>query len=88
MRTPHIRIFTSDACSFCLRAKKLLSSKGVPFEEVYFARHDTRARQDLVALTGRYTVPQILIDDRPIGGYDDLKALNDTGRLDAMLGTA
>lgn len=88
MKRPHVRIFTSDACSFCVRAKNLLTTKGVPFEEIYFARHDARARQDLVALTGRYTVPQILIDDRPIGGYDDLKALEDAGRLDGLLGTA
>jgi glutaredoxin 3 len=43
---------------------------------------------DLVELTGRYTVPQILIDDRPIGGYDDMKALDDLGRLDPILGLA
>jgi glutaredoxin 3 len=41
---------------------------------------------DLVELTGRYTVPQILVDDRPIGGWDDLKALEDAGHLDALLG--
>ena len=43
---------------------------------------------DLVQLTGRYTVPQILIDDRPVGGYDDIKALDDQGRLDPLLGLA
>lgn len=84
----HIRIFTSDACSFCVRAKNLLTRKGVDFEEVHFPRHDMQARRDLVELTGRFTVPQIVVGDRPIGGYDDLKALEDAGRLDALLGVA
>jgi glutaredoxin 3 len=88
MKTPRIRIFTSDACSFCVRAKNLLAMKGVSFEEVYFPRSDTRARMDLVELTGRYTVPQVVVDDRPIGGWDDLKALEDAGHLDALLGVA
>lgn len=86
MKRPHVRIYTSEACSFCVRAKTLLSRKGVDFEEVWFPRHDIQARHDLVELTGRYTVPQILVDDRPIGGWDDLKALDDAGRLDGLLG--
>jgi glutaredoxin 3 len=85
---PRIRIFTSDACSFCVRAKNLLTAKGVSFEEIYFPRHDIAARRELVQLTGRYTVPQIVIDEMPIGGYDDLKALDDDGRLDPLLGVA
>lgn len=88
MNRPHVKIFTSDFCSYCVRAKNLLANKGVDYEEVHFTRHDIGARQDLVALTGRYTVPQILIDGRPIGGYDDLKALDDAGGLDGLLGTA
>jgi glutaredoxin 3 len=88
MTRPHVRIYTSDACSFCERAKRLLAKKGVVFEEIHFPRHDYDARRHLVELTGRYTVPQILIDDRPVGGYDDIKALDDAGALDAMLGLA
>lgn len=88
MAHPHVRIYTSDACSYCVRAKRLLAQKGVVFEEIHFPRHDYEARENLVALTGRYTVPQILIDDRPVGGYDDIKALDDAGALDAMLGLA
>ena len=88
MAHPNVRIYTSDACSYCVRAKRLLTQKGVNFEEIHFSRSDFQARQDLVALTGRYTVPQILIDDRPVGGYDDIKALDDAGALDALLGRA
>ncbi len=88
MSRPHVRIYTSDFCSYCVRAKRLLAGKGVPFEEIHFSRHDYEARQNLVELTGRYTVPQILIDDRPVGGYDDIKALDDAGALDPLLGIA
>ena len=85
---PHITIFTSEACGFCVRAKNLLSAKGVEFEEVYLPRYDLESRRRLVELTGRYTFPQVLIDTTPIGGYDDLKALDESGRLDPILGVA
>ena len=88
MKTPRIRIYTSDFCSYCTRAKNLLTKKGVAYEEVFLDRTDMQGRMDLVQLTGRYTVPQILIDDRPVGGYDDIKALDDQGRLDPLLGLA
>jgi len=86
MKLPRVRIFTSDACRSCVRAKNLLSQKGVDFEEVYFPRHDTDARIALQRLTGRYTVPQVIVDDTVIGGWDDLYALERAGRLDALLG--
>ena len=88
VRKPRIRVFTSEPCSFCTRAKRLLTQKGVDYEEVAFARSDLGARQDLVDLTGRYTVPQIVVDDTPIGGYDDLRMLDADGRLDTLLGVA
>ena len=88
MKVPHVTLFTSEACSFCVRAKNLLVAKGVPFEEVYLPRYDFDSRRRLVELTGRYTFPQILIGETPIGGYDDLKALEDAGRLDPMIGAA
>ncbi len=88
MTTPRILIYTGEACAFCVRAKNLLTKKGVAFEEIPLSRTDHTARQTLVELTGRYTVPQILVDDRPVGGYDDIKALDDDGRLDALLGVA
>jgi glutaredoxin 3 len=85
---PPITIFTSEACGFCVRAKKLLSAKGVAFEEVYLSRYDLDSRRQLVELTGRYTFPQILVGETPIGGYDELKALDESGRLDPMIGAA
>ncbi len=85
---PRIRVFTSEPCSFCGRAKRLLTQKGVDFEEVAFARSDHQARRDLVDLTGRYTVPQIVVDGMPIGGYDELRRLDADGDLDLLLGIA
>ena len=85
---PRIRIFTSEACSFCVRAKNLLLAKGVHFEEVHLPRYDVESRVQLVELTGRYTFPQILVGETPIGGYDELRALDDAGRLDPLLGAA
>ena len=88
MTTPHIRMYTGEACSFCVRAKRFLSQKGVAFEEIHIDRRDPVVRDQLIALTGRDTVPQILIGEKPIGGWHELKALHDAGRLDAMLGIA
>jgi glutaredoxin 3 len=88
VRKPRIRIFTSEPCSFCTRAKRFLTQKGVEYEEVAFGRGDIQARRDLVDLTGRYTVPQILVDDLPIGGYDELRRLDADGDLDPLLGVA
>jgi glutaredoxin 3 len=85
---PRVRIFTSEACGFCVRAKRLLSAKGVAYEEVHLPRHDLDSRRRLVELTGRYTFPQIVIDETPIGGYDDLRALDDAGHLDPLVGVA
>ena len=88
MITPHIRMYTGEACSFCVRAKRFLMKKGVPFEEIHIDRRDPRERQRLVEITGRYTIPQIVIGDEPIGGYHELEALEASGRLDPMLGLA
>ena len=81
-------MYTGEACSFCVRAKGFLIKKGVAFEEIHIDRRDPRERERLIALTGRYTIPQIVIGDEPIGGWDDLKALDAAGRLDPMLGLA
>lgn len=80
-------MYTSDRCPYCLRARRLLESKGVSFEEVHLSL-GMEARRKLIELTGRYTVPQILVDDRSIGGWDEMAALDRDGRLDEILGVA
>ena len=78
-------IYTTDYCPFCSRAKALLRSKGVNFEEIDLAR-DARLREEVQQRTGRRTVPQIFIDGVSVGGFDEIKQLDEDGELDRMLG--
>ena len=77
---PRVKIYTTTYCGYCLRAKKLLETKKIPFEEINVTE-DTKTRDWLVQTTGLKTVPQIFIDDKPIGGYDDLAKLDAEGKL-------
>ncbi|MCI4677769.1 glutaredoxin 3 [Rhodoblastus acidophilus] len=80
-----IEIYTTQTCPYCVRAKALLSKKGVNFEEIR-VDYDPPRRAEMVArANGRYTVPQIFIGDRHIGGCDDLYELDHDGELDALL---
>jgi glutaredoxin 3 len=77
-------MYTTRWCGFCARAKELLDEKGVSYEEIPLD-DDPTFRQRLLDLTGRWTVPQVLIHGRPIGGYVELRELDRTGRLDELL---
>ena len=79
-----VRIYTTRYCPYCHAATALLTEKRVPFEEIDVTG-DEAARADLAQRTGRRTVPQVFIDGEPIGGYDDLAALDRSGRLDELL---
>ena len=79
-----IRIYTTRWCGYCVRAKALLDSRGVDYEEIGLD-DDPHFRQTLMDLTGGWTVPQILIYDRPVGGYAELWALDRSGQLDDAL---
>ena len=79
-----IKLYTTNWCGYCVRAKALLDAKGLPYEEVNLD-DEPHFRQMLMDLTGGWTVPQILIDARPIGGYAELYALERSGRLDELL---
>jgi glutaredoxin 3 len=81
---PRVVVYSKDYCGSCMRAKQLLRSKGVEFEEVDVTEQD-ELREQLIARTGRRTVPQIFIGDHHVGGYDDLYALNARGGLDPLL---
>ncbi|HJZ61148.1 MAG TPA: glutaredoxin domain-containing protein [Miltoncostaeaceae bacterium] len=82
---PEIIVYTSEPCSFCTRAKRLLEKKGVTFREIFIRRDDWEARARIAEITGHYTVPQVIVDGTPIGGWDDLAALERAGRLDEIL---
>jgi glutaredoxin 3 len=78
-------VYTTTYCPYCVRATALLRAKGASFEQIDVTSNDAMRRW-LRETTGRRTVPQIFIDDRPIGGFDDLAALEKDGTLDDMLG--
>lgn len=82
-----VEIYTNPMCPYCWRAKRLLGSKGVQFEEIDIWQEPSRREEMIRRAKGRYTVPQIFIDDRHIGGSDDLYALDRAGGLDPLLGT-
>ena len=76
-----IRVYSTRWCGYCVRAKSLLESRGLEYEEISLD-DDPTFRQKLFELTGGWTVPQILIDGKPIGGYTELWRLDLDGRLD------
>jgi glutaredoxin 3 len=75
-----VRVYSTRWCAYCVRAKALLDTRGFEYEEVSLD-DDPAFRQKLFDLTGGWTVPQILIDDEPIGGYTELWRLDRDGRL-------
>ena len=79
-----VEMYTTTWCGYCVRAKHLLESKGVEYEEINLD-DDPGFRQKLLDLTGAWTVPQILVDGRPIGGYTELWRLDKSGQLDQQL---
>jgi glutaredoxin 3 len=79
-----VKVYITDYCPYCTRAKGLLRRKGVTFTEIDVT-HDPDKRTWLTETTGQRTVPQIFINDRPVGGADDLYALDREGKLDALL---
>ena len=77
-------MYTTQYCPYCVRAKALLRHKGVAFEEVDVSQ-DEALRERMIEASGRRTVPQIFINDAPIGGFDELRALDEQGELDRLL---
>ena len=75
-----IELYTWSYCPFCQNAKRLLDSKGYKYEE-HVIDNDDEKRQELIGKTGQNTVPYVFIDDELIGGFDDLKAMDDAGNL-------
>jgi glutaredoxin 3 len=78
-----IRMYSTTWCGYCIRAKALLDGRGLEYEEIVMD-DDPAFRQKLLEMTGRWTVPQIFIDDVPIGGYTELWCLDRDGRLDEL----
>jgi len=83
MDMKRIQMYTTRWCGFCVRAKALLDARELAYEELSLD-DDPALRQKLHELTGNWTVPQILIDGHPIGGYMELWRLDRDGRLDLL----
>ena len=82
---PQVVIYTGMMCGYCTAARQLLKDKGVDYTEVSVTMHADRKRE-MIERSGRHTVPQIFIDEQPVGGYDDLADLDRRGELDTLLG--
>ena len=75
-----VKIYTTSSCPFCIRAKRLLGARGIPFEEIDVGNDDA-LREEIIQRTGRRTVPQIFIDERSIGGFEELAGRIERGEL-------
>jgi len=71
MSTPHVEVYTKDDCSYCDRAKSLLDSKGVEYEEYRVTGDEDLFEEMVERADGRKTAPEIFVDDELVGGYDD-----------------
>jgi len=80
-------MYTTETCGFCRQAKALLDARGYEYEVIDMTR-DAEARMQLVEKTGRMTFPQILVGDRPVGGFQELLAAHRAGNLDQVLADA
>jgi glutaredoxin 3 len=80
----HVVVYSSANCPYCIRAKELLESKGIHYEEIRVDL-DPAQKDLMIERSGRRTVPQIFINNQPIGGCDDLYALDKSGELAELL---
>lgn len=83
--TPAVVMYTTQWCPYCARARNLLRSKGVAFEEIDI-ESAAELREQMMTRSGRRTVPQIFIGETHVGGCDDLHELEARGELDPLLG--
>ena len=79
-----VRMYSTGVCPYCVMAEKLLAAKGVAIEKIRIDL-DTEKRGEMMQLTGRRSVPQIFVGETHVGGYDDLAALDQAGKLDELL---
>ncbi len=80
-----VRMYSTGVCGYCRRAEALLAARGVEQIEKLRVDLDPGLLSEMVRLTGRRTVPQIFIDERHVGGYDDLAAMDREGGLQTLL---
>lgn len=86
MAAPKIEIYTKWGCPYCVAAKALLDKKGLAYTEYDITMGGPKRDEMRERVPGAMTVPQVLIDDTPYGGFDDISALDRAGKLDPVLG--
>lgn len=86
MAVAKVEMYTKWGCPYCVMAKRLLDGKGVEYTEYDITMGGPKRDEMRERVPGALTVPQILIDDRPIGGSDEMHALDREGKLDGLLG--
>lgn len=86
MVAPKVEIYTKWGCPYCSTAKALLDGKGVSYEEYDITMGGPKRAEMLERVPGAMTVPQVLIAGQPVGGSDDIYALDRQGKLDTLLG--
>lgn len=82
---PPIKMYCTAVCPYCQMAERLLNKKGVTEIEKIRVDLDPSAREHMMQITGRRTVPQVFIGERHVGGFDDLSALDAAGELEPLL---
>jgi len=86
MSEPKVEIYTKWGCPYCVAAKSLLDKKGVAYEEYDVTMGGPKRAEMVERIPGAMTVPQVLIDGKAYGGFDDISALDREGKLDPVLG--
>jgi len=81
---PKVILYSKDYCAFCRHAKALLTSKGAEFEEINI-ENDESLQEEVRRKSGRWTVPQIFVDGKPLGGFEEIRELDASGELDRIL---
>lgn len=85
-QAPAVVLYGTETCPYCLAARMLLTKKGVEFVDISVTTDAEKRHEMTERSNGGRTVPQIFINDQPIGGFDDLNALDSSGELDELLG--
>ncbi len=80
----NVTVYTTEPCSFCARVKGLLKSRGVEYAEIDLSK-DPEGRVELAQKTGMMTFPQVIVDDELVGGFIEVQAAAESGRLDELL---
>ena len=80
-----ITVYMGPMCSYCVAAKRLLNKKNIPYKEINIVLEEDKMEEMLKKSNGMKTIPQIFIEDHHIGGYDELRALENKGELDKLI---